>query len=102
MRPTITALVIAGLSSVVAAQSRPADSGPPLGVLMPRPLPLPRMGFPLPPIGLPFPSIGLSPNDRQPRVAKPRPLHEVPRHRQFGGKPHIPSLVYVVPAYGFE
>ena len=99
MRLTIAALVMVGLPVVVAAQSRPTASSPPLGV----PLPLPQIGLPLPPIGLPLPSIGLPPIDSQPRVGKARPLREIGnRHRRFSRKPSVPTIVYLVPAYGFN
>lgn len=99
MRVTIAALVMVGLPVVVAAQPRPTALSPRLGV----PLPLPPIGLPLPPIGLPLPSIGLPPMDSQPRVGKARPLRDSGnRHRRFSRKPSVPTVVYVVPAYGFD
>jgi len=99
MHLAIAVLVMVGLPVVVTAQSGPTAASPPLGV----PLPLPPIGLPLPPIGLPLPSIGFPPIDSQPRVGKSRPLPEIGnRHRRFNGKPSVPTVVYVIPAYGFD
>ena len=99
MRLTIAALVMLGLPVVVAAQSSPMPSSPPLGV----PLPLSQIGLPLPPIGLPRLSMGLPPIESQTRVGKARPLREIGnRHRRFGRKPSTPTIVYIVPVYGFD
>ena len=99
MRLTIAVLVMVGLPVVVAAQSRPMTSSPPLGV----PLPLPQIGLPLPPIGLPRLSMGFPPIESPTRVEKARPLREIGnRHRRFGRKPSAPAIVYLVPAYGFR
>ena len=99
MRLTIAVLVMVGLPVVVAAQSRPMASSPPLGV----PLPLSQIGLPLPPIGLPRLSMGFPPIESQTRVEKARPLREIGnRHRRFGRKPSAPAIVYIVPVYGFD
>src|SRR5258705_4488929 len=79
MRLAITAVVVFGLSAVVAAQShvpRSAEFGPLPSIGLPLPqigLPLPSIGLPLPPIGLPLPPLGLSraPIERTPALDAP-------------------------------
>jgi PEGA domain-containing protein len=110
MRLTIAALVIVGLPAMVAAQFRPTSFGAPFDVPLPLPpigLPLPRLGLPLAPIGLPpvevQPGIGRARLDGQRGIGRARPSHHVgDGRRQFVRRAGVPSIVYLVPAYGFD
>ena len=120
MRLTLAAIVIVGLPAVVAAQSPVRDPGvfdalPPIGLPLPRiglplpriGLPLPRIGLPLPRIGLPLPPMGLPPAiDSQPRITDGHPSRgtENERGRSGGGETlhSAPTLIYVVPFYGWN
>lgn len=95
MRLQLSMILILGLPAVAAAQ--PAAHVPVSGStvpLAPIGLPLPQIGLPLPRIGLSLPAIGLPP------VAAPERRSGV-NHPVRGTRRQYPSMVYVVPAYGW-
>ena len=95
MRLTVAMILMLGLPAAAAAQ--PAARVPASGSF----LPLPPIGLPLPRIGLPLPQIGLSlPPTGLPRGAAPGRRNGV-NHPIPGTRRQHPSVVYVVPAYGW-
>lgn len=102
------AIVAVMLSPGVAAPQQSSFSGlsefPPLAPiglpLSPIGLPLPAIGLPLSPIGLPLPSLGFPPRLDEQANHTPRKRVPVrrPRSRSHGRQP---SVVYVVPPYGW-
>jgi hypothetical protein len=98
----LIAVLLAALPGVAAAQSRSVPDPAP---------PLPTIGLPLPTIGLPLPSppnsrtdSRVDRNDRRPPARREPGDGDGDRRDRRGGDRrggHRPSVVYVVPAYGF-
>lgn len=91
----LVAILLTSLPGFAAAQSRSASDPPPQ---------LPAIGLPLPTIGLPLPSPASGNEARVDRGDRRPPVRRDPRDGDRGGdrrRGHRPSVVYLVPAYGF-
>lgn len=98
MRVALAIVLFAALPALAAAQSsRPKAADAPT---------LPTIGLPLPQIGLPLPSIGLPPatTARSRPSRRPSPPNQNGRggHGDTKGPRRRPSVVYVVPTYGWD
>jgi len=96
MRLALAAIVIIGLPAVVTAQSSRSARG----------AFVPSIGLPLPSIGLPLPPMGLSrPTHTQGRISgrhpSRAPLSQQPRFGSRRGFRSAPTVVYLVPTYGW-
>ena len=99
MRLPIAALLLLVPGFAGAQSSRPA-AGTPHQSALPG---LPPIGLPLPPIGLPLPAIGLPPIQAAGGRAAPAPSESRRPHAGRGKRRGRsgPSVIYVVPAYGY-
>ena len=97
MRLLLAALVLVVLCGSADAQPSRAPAGPSQTPT------LPAIGLPLPPIGLPLPAIGLPPSDITASSRATTPPRGDHRGRGQGRRGRTtPSVVYVVPAYGWS
>jgi len=102
MRLTLSMLVVLGVPAVALAQATAHPVAPP--ALPPIGLPLPSITAPLGPIGLPLPPAGSSTSLDKSFPKDHRPSKGFGHDSRFPSRHHFPStpsIVYMVPTYGW-